>query len=458
MNRRPGFWILLLLFLGLAGWLRYGLRPDGASRPSDQGSKVGLAPFVSIEPTRVTSILVAFSIDTTRMERVDQRWWIVSPFRFPADPIAVEALLERCRALVPRSLVPMETGPGDPYGIENPLVVVEFGLSDGSSRKLEFGNLAPASAAFYLRTTGRDSLALIDETEADTYFRRAVDSWRDPMLFDFDPAAVTGVWLERPNGRISMEREPDGTSWQVVEPFVGRANSGGALEFVKDLHSMKARSFPPMTSGMGIPRASRRLIVAMAERRDTLFLEDDLLPAGRPEVGARMSGRPWRYGVPLAYHAVADRSHLTLRDRRLVAGPLRDWRQMMLVAGPDSIVLEPDSTGAWRLRGESGTPGAPPPNRTALVEAWSQALADSLVAAGDPIDPFRTNAVPTNQVYRLAVTDAAGHLTELMLAPLRKPWPGWGARAIQMDPPRPGEVFILPADLVLPFETILAEQ
>ena len=244
MNRRPGFWILLLLFLGLAGWLRYGLRPDGTHRPDDTNSSAVLAPFVSIEPTRVTSILVAFSIDSTRMERVDQRWWIVSPFRFPADPVAVEALLERCRALIPRSIVPIEPGPGDPYGVKDPMVVVEFGLSDGSSRKLEFGNLAPASAAFYLRATGRDSLALIAETEADTYFRRDVDSWRDPTLFDFDPAAVIGVWLERPGSRVSIEREPGGESWRVIEPFVGLANSADALEFVKDLRSMRARSFP----------------------------------------------------------------------------------------------------------------------------------------------------------------------------------------------------------------------
>ncbi len=458
MNRRPGFWILLLLFLGLAAWLRYGLRPDGANHQDDPTSKVGSGPFVSIEPTRVTSILVAFSVDSTRMERVDQRWWIVSPLRFPADPVAIEALLERCRALVPRSIVPIEPGPGDPYGVNDPMVVVEFGLSDGSSRKLEFGNLAPASAAFYLRTTGRDSLALIAETEADKYFRRGLDSWRDPTLFDFDPAAVTGVWLERPGSRVSLQRETGGAPWRVVEPFVGRANSAEALEFVNDLHSMRARSFPASLPGAGLPRASRRLIVATADRQDTLFLEDEPLPGGRLEVGARLSGRPWRYGVPLAYRGVSDRSALTLRDRRLLVGPLRDWRQLTLVAALDSIVFEPDSTGAWRKRGESGTPGAPPPDRTALVEAWIQTPADSLVAAGDSIDPFRINAPPVDRRYRLAVTDAGGHVTELMIAPLPKPWPGWAARAIRMDPPRPGEVFILPAGLVLPLVAILAER
>ncbi|MDZ4804988.1 MAG: DUF4340 domain-containing protein [Candidatus Eisenbacteria bacterium] len=456
MTRRPGFWILILLFVGLAGWLRYGPRAGTADRPGDPSVPMAQRPFVSIEPTRVARILVAFSIDSTRMERIDQRWWIVSPVRFPADPVAVEALLNRCRSLVPRGVVPIEPGPGDPYGVRDPLVVVEFGLSDGSSTKLEFGNLAPAAGAFYMRATGRDSLALIAESEADTYFRRPLDSWRDPTLFEFDPATVTNVRLLRPNGNLSMEREAGGASWRLIEPFPGRANSGAVMEFVKSLRAMKARSFPAPLPGNTVLPAGRRLIVSAAGRRDTLVLEDALLPTSRPEVGVRLTGRPWRYGVPLAYREVADRSDLTLRDRRLLFGPLRDWRRFRVVAGSDSIEFAPDSIGVWRLTGESGTPGAPPPDRTSLVEAWIQTPADSLVAAGDRLDPFRPGGGTPNRVRRVAVTDARGRVMELRLAPVAN-YPGvWAAQAIRMDPPRPGEVFLLPADLVLPLETILA--
>ncbi|TPW12812.1 MAG: hypothetical protein FD129_1393, partial [bacterium] len=326
MTRRPGFWILALLFIGLAAWLRYAPH----SRPPDPGGDTpGTAPrppFLSIEPSRVARILVAFSVDSTRMERIDQRWWIVSPVRFPADPVAVEALLDHCRSLVPSRVVPILPGPGDPYGVNDPLVVVEFGLSDGATLTLGFGNLAPAAGAFYVQVTGRDSLAMISETEADTYFRRPLDSWRDPTLLEFDPAGVSRVDLVRPGGRLALERGEDKISWALVEPFPGRASTTAVTEFLESLRAMSARSFPPGAPSGGTVPAGCRLVVTSNAGRDTLFLEDHPLASSPSDIGARVSGRPWRYGVPAGYRDMALRSDLEFRDRRLLPGPLQDWR------------------------------------------------------------------------------------------------------------------------------------
>jgi hypothetical protein len=451
MGRRRGFWILVVLFLALAAWLRYGPRP--AATPA------GPAPFIAIEPTRVRSLLVRFDRDTTLMEREDGRWWITKPLRFPADPVAVEALLNRTRALVPRGLVPNDRGAGggDPFGVDDPLVVVELGLTDGSSVRLDFGNVSPAAQAFYVRATGRDSLALISEAEADTYFRKPLDSWRDPALFTFKPEEALEVRLERPGGRVTLARTGDGRPWQVLEPFAGRADDAVVDEYVTSLRAMKARSFLEAAPPGAFDAATRRIVIGVAGRRDTLLLSAHADAGRTPQVPARLAGRPWTYGVPQAYLAVADRSDLTFRDRRFVHQPLRSLGGLRAVSGRDSIEFQPDSTGAWRRVGETGTPGAPPPDRTPLVDAWVRTAADSIVAAGDPLDPFRSGATPPATRFTVLLYDADGRrLADWEIRPRPGGRDGFAARDNHMDPPRPGEVLLVPSDLVLPLLAILA--
>jgi hypothetical protein len=451
MGRRPGLWILVVLFLALAAWLRYG------PKPTADPTAAGPAPFVAVEPTRVARLTVTFDRDTTVMERIGTEWWIVSPIRFPADPVAIEALLNRTRALVPRGVVPNEGGPGDPFGVRNPLVVVSLGLTDGTSVRLDFGNLAPAARAFYMAATGKDSLALIAESEADTYFRRSLDSWREAGLLDFDPAEALDVRLEGPVGRIALARPTADAEWRVLEPFPGRGDDTVIDEYVAGLAAMKARHFPPAAPPGAFERDVRRIVVGVPGRRDTLELSGRAPDGTPPGIDARVAGRPWAYRVPAAYLSVVDRSHLAFRERRFVGQPLRSLGLLRVVSGPDSTEFAPDSTDAWRLLGESGTPGAPPPDRTPLVEAWVRTEADSIVAAGDPLDPFRRPPGNDSRVLRLVLADRDGRtMADWELRPLAGGRPGWAARANPMDPTRLGEVLLVPSDLVLPLEAILA--
>src|SRR5262245_41118937 len=111
--KRPGFWIALLLFIGLFAWIRW-FEPRKAADTKD-----GPPSFLALEPTKVRAITAAW-IDTTRMEKKNGEWLIVSPVSFPADPYAVEALLSRTRDLELRRRFTGNSGVEDPYGLEHP--------------------------------------------------------------------------------------------------------------------------------------------------------------------------------------------------------------------------------------------------------------------------------------------------------------------------------------------------
>ena len=152
MRRNQAFWIALAVFLALAAYLRYFESRRPADAPKAQ------APLLEVEPVRVRAITCTAPPDSTRLERKDGAWRVTWPVDFPADPVAVEALLSRCRKLeVIRSFRMDAEGPAR-YGFNPPRARIQLDLTDGSSTVIEIGALTPASPAFYVRVAGRNEV------------------------------------------------------------------------------------------------------------------------------------------------------------------------------------------------------------------------------------------------------------------------------------------------------------
>jgi hypothetical protein len=444
-------WVLLVLFLGLAAWLRFVERGRGVDEAP--------VPYLALEPTRVSGVTVAYGIDTTRMVREGADWWIVAPIRFPADPIAVEALLERLRTFVPPRVFPRDSTSADPYGFADPLNWIELTQPGGATTRLDFGRTAPAAQAFYLQVSGRDSVALVPEGTADNYFRKGLDGWRDPRLFDLVAGRIVAFELERGGRTVRVERPDAASPWRVVRPFPGAAAPGIVDEFVKGLAAMKARSFPAVPPGdtlaLGLDRPSGRITLVDLEGRRATLLFGDPIPAPLiPEVAARRTGDPWVFGAPALYLGLAGRSDLEFRDRRPLGADRRGWRSLTFVSGGDSIRLEPDSTGAWYRPGETGGPGAPPPDRTDLVELWAATDVDSILpAAGEAAPPTPGRGVrdsgPDGLHVEVETLSGVRRVLAVAEGPIATPeGEAWPARLLFSDLPRPGEVFHLSPDPV----------
>ncbi len=448
MKLRRGFWIALVLFLGLLAYVRY----YESRRPVDTGPVV--VPFLAVESTRLSGITVAFSRDTTRMEPVDGSWRIISPVDFPADPIAVEALLSRCRSLEILRRFRMDPGQLQSYGLVHPGAWLRFDLRDGTSRTLTIGSVAAASPAYYIRIDESDTLGLLRDGEVDNFFRKETDGWRDPSLMNFSPGAAVSFVLSSGGHRVRVDRGPGAAGWRITDPFDGPGDTAFITDFLKGLAATKARSYPEDHPGalrpFGLdPPEGSVTVVDSAGGQHRLLLGATFDGLTGAERFAARSGREAIYGVPAAYIALSRRSDLDFRQKYLYPSGLRGVREILLSAGADTARFLPDAAGTWRLAGEVATPGAPPPDRGEFVRTLIQAAADSIVAAGG-----RLRSSPVLVVEMRADTTASR--LEILDA---RSGPGdrefWPARFIFPDHNRPGEVFLLGPDLVRPLLALL---
>jgi hypothetical protein len=322
-------------------------------------------------------------------------------------------------------------------------------LDDGTSRRLDIGTVAPATPAFYVRAQGDGRIGLLREHEADNFFRKETDSWRKPHLFQFKPAAVTELVLKSSGRRVVVTKDSTG-AWSVGDPFPGLADRKAVEDFLKGLAAARARSFPDDDpSGLeryGLDRPDGSVAVRDTSGRvHHLWLGKTYRGMTGAERYALTSGRPNVFGVPEAYLGLARRSDLTFRDRHILRTGMRNLMSLLLATDGDTVQIKPDSNGVWRAVGEKGTPGAPPPDRSAFAEGWLSVQADSVLPAAGPLAE-RVDWEPP--VLIVEAREATG-LERLEVGRWVDSPPAEDLNPVRLvisEPSRQGEVFLIQAD------------
>lgn len=447
MTRNRAFWVALVLFLGLAAYLRYYelRRPAGAPEAH--------SALLEVEPASVRAITCVVLPDSTRMEKRNGEWFLTWPVDFPADPVAVEALLSRCRRLEVIRTFPMGEGNPARYGLAPPLVRIRLDLTDGSSKAIEFGTPAMASPAYYVRLAGTRTVGLIRAGEFENYFQRRTSEWRRPDLLLMKAADVASVDLISGSRHVRLARDDARSPWRLEKPFPGPADATVVSDYLKGLLAMRARSFPDdrpaslAPYGLEAPEAS--FVVTDARGRICrLDVGARFEYVTGPLRYARVEGMPNIFGVPPVYVDVARQEDLFFRARRVFNSRPGGLARLQVTAKGGSAVLEPDSTGAWRLRGDLATPGAPPPDRRGLVEAWVLVRADSILPARGPGSREVDWGRPTLVVE---ATGSDGAREQVEVGPPIEGFPDakrWPARLVASNRPRPDEVFLLDTDTI----------
>jgi hypothetical protein len=443
MKKRRGFWIALVIFIGLAAYVRYYESRRVPDAPE------GPAPFLAVEPTRVRAFTASWLVDTTRVEKRGGSWWIVYPIVFPADPVAVEALLSRTRDLQVMRRFPLggENVPAR-YGLDYPRAWITLHLTDDSEVTLNVGAPATASPAFYVQVAGQGEVGLLQDAEVDNYFQRNTAGWRRRQLLAVHPDSALSLAMTSGDLRTVISRPDPLRPWEVVEPFPGVADNEILGDYLKGLAAMRARSYPEdrpaslAPFGLDPPLASI-VVTSLGGRRDTLDLGSAYrVPTGE-ERYARINGFRNLFGVPAGYLGVATRSDFFFRLHRIFRVAVRHSSALVFRSGADSVVVMPDSAGVWHIPGEATTPGAAPPDRSELVAGWIDAQADSIAPAAGPFDPasatFTVEVRSGSRIERVAVLRPGRSGTGAEF---------WPARLIFSDLPRPGEVFHLSPELV----------
>jgi hypothetical protein len=146
-------WILLVLFLALAGFAIFQkYNPGEKSASAEETQAPTEVPAVYLFPPEEGSIISLTIMDAQRqvigLERKDNEWVITQPFNAVASQATVEEAITQADALM--VVNQLELDPAE-AGLENPAYIITVKFDSGTTMKAEVGDITPTDSGYYVR-------------------------------------------------------------------------------------------------------------------------------------------------------------------------------------------------------------------------------------------------------------------------------------------------------------------
>jgi len=268
--------VLLVLVVGLAvmaAWVRFR---------DPRGSKHARAPL-DFDVEEVLALEIQNRHGTIRLERREDRWFVVEPFRYPGDTLKIATLVANLATI--RTRRPLESG-------ETPLAKLrEAGLDRRAARftlrgpDWQIGGVVGEPPKLGRRTfmavDGRSGVFTLVSSQAAVFFE-APDAFRDARALRFETGGLNEVAWESGCGRVCI-RDRGAGWWSLEEPAEGPVHPDAFEELFAGLRRLRILEWlapsgatPEVT---GLEHARRRITVGWSldgrPANDTLVLGHD---------------------------------------------------------------------------------------------------------------------------------------------------------------------------------------
>ncbi|MBF6569037.1 MAG: DUF4340 domain-containing protein [Candidatus Binataceae bacterium] len=229
---------------------------------------------------------------TIDLTRDGDRWRIVKPQPYEADPTTVLSALSSLADLKAADFVVDNASNLAEYGLDHPrfTITVRTG-KQGQSQELKFGNdMVGGRDGIYIQIAGQPSVFTITK-ESLNGFDKSVNELRDKTVLAFDPSAVGHVDVESALEQYTLARK--GGGWDIT--WNGKtvpAKTAVVENFLDQLRFLKGNDIAadPMTDpnrfGMDQPRVLIRLFDRKGKQMGAIKLSELTLmsksPGGAP--------------------------------------------------------------------------------------------------------------------------------------------------------------------------------
>jgi hypothetical protein len=380
MNGRSTF-ILVLIALALGGWIfltehRGTVQVAGIS---------GTAKFRKIVPRDVLSVEILRSNVAVRVERTNGGWWLRAPINYPAQPAAIDGLLETLGAMVPRSHISSaeiraQNGVLAAFGLETPDTITIH--ERGGIIILKIGARTPLGNQLYFQQVGEDGVFTADASLL-AGFPSSPEAWRDRRLFNADTTEFDRIEML---GRTEFEavRETNGV-WSLIRPLSARANADQIHRMLIEAADTQVTSFVTDSPGgllgdYGLAKPVAQLVLKRGTN-EVLRLQVGRASTNAPgEVFVRRTEQGNIVRATNSFLELLTRPLATYRDRRLlpsVAGMTR----LEVTSGTNRFALDREGTN-WFVASPKRHPADAAQVREVLrrfVGMQIQEFADDLV-------------------------------------------------------------------------------
>jgi Domain of unknown function (DUF4340) len=209
---------------------------------------------VAFDQTKVTSLELASSAQTIRLEKSGEEWKLVKPLQAPADFVSVNGVIGQLQSA---QMTALKDRPEDlkdlkQYGLDKPAVVATLGTGS-SFAKFELGKEADPGSV-WARDPSKAAVFSINNGVA-MELQKKVDDFRRKEVFEFRPFNTTRFEITRGKETRAFERvrgtgENAVDTWKQVAPAEKTVDSSNLEGALLDFSNLRAESFAA-ASGAG---------------------------------------------------------------------------------------------------------------------------------------------------------------------------------------------------------------
>lgn len=236
--------------------------------------------FAALETDKVDEIRIKSQAgDTTTMSKQGDEWQVTAPLTVKADASEVAAITNNLGSLEVTRVVDENPSDLKEYGLDAPLVEIEFKASGqkeyAEPHKLFLGAKSPTGGDVFARRDG-DKRVILIPGYTEPIFNRSTFNLRDKSL-----VAVERDQLERismsADGR-ALEFTKDGTDWRLTKPVAASADSAAVNSLITRLQGIAMKSIvaeqaaPADLKKYGFSNPQASIVLAAGDAAATLIV------------------------------------------------------------------------------------------------------------------------------------------------------------------------------------------
>jgi hypothetical protein len=285
------------------------------------------------------------------------KWRITKPRALPADTELMTEFLEKLDQAKTKEFVDDAPKSLAPYGLERPSTVTLWQGKDKerAARTLHFGREDKDKKGVYVLRAGDPGVMLVPE-EVWAAVPKTVGALRDKVVLAYQSDKVTRIELTGAKGPVALEKDKDGTGWQLTAPEALRADTGAVNNVLWKIRDLRAVGFLA-EEATAIPRylARPELTVKLWEEgakepKVLLLAPSSETRGGQAAAVAAVAGQGPVVLVEGKALAEIGRSPGDLRDKILLpAFEMKDVRRVRLAAGGKPLVVERKGEKDWQM-------------------------------------------------------------------------------------------------------------
>lgn len=354
--------ISILLALNLAAFAFIFILKEGQQHQLHAhaiGLNLPADTFESLESITIsTSLLPKDRI----FVRKKQQWMMQSPIHWPANPFAIQRLINQLEFLeydIRFSRKDMESSGQTlkDYGLEDPLLTIALKTFEDQF-VLKIGKVQSDENRLYLLSPNGEEI-IATSTHFLEPFLLDIAHLKSSTLFEIPPFEVQSltVQMHQPKALKMRLMERDGR-WSFEVPFSDLADNHAVEALIARFASLPIIEFidNPILQTTGLDTPAVIITQKGLDRQEALFIGNRFISEnGLPQVYAQLEGNATIFTLPADAFEDLQELQNDLRERHLVSASLQDIQSIEFMDGAHAIRLQRLDNNTWSGRLADGS-------------------------------------------------------------------------------------------------------